>query len=81
MFRRVRVFSNFFKRFAHYTILVGEVLVCLIGLVLFGGVIFSIIEDLDLSTAIFLACISGVTIGYSEVVPTTSLGRVRVAAH
>ena len=76
MFRRVRVFSAFVKRFAHYTMLVGEVLVCLIGLVLIGGVIFSIIEDLDLSTGIYFACITGLTIGYGEIVPTTPLGRV-----
>jgi hypothetical protein len=77
MFRRIKVFSIFVKRFAHYTMLVGEVLACLIGLILSGGVIFSFVEDIDLRLALYFACITGLTIGYGEVVPTTPMGRFK----
>ncbi|TWU17027.1 potassium channel family protein [Allorhodopirellula heiligendammensis] len=56
--------------------LVREVLFCLICLVFGGGVIFSFTEDLDLDLAIYFACITGLTIGYGEIVPHTPLGRL-----
>ena len=52
MFQRVKVFSVFVRLFVRYTMMVREVLLCLIGLILIGGIIFAFIEDLDFSSSI-----------------------------
>ena len=39
-------------------------------------VIISFVERIDLSSSIYFACITGLTIGYGEIVPQTHLGPV-----
>lgn len=56
--------------------MVREVIVCLIGLILIGGLIISIVEELDLGSATYFAFITGLTIGYGEITPHTVTGRV-----
>ena len=43
------------------------------GMVLF---LFSIVEDLDLGSAMYFAFITGLTIGYGEITPHSPMGRV-----
>ncbi len=76
MFQRVKVFSVFVTLFVRYGMLVREVLLCLIGLILIGGIVFAFVEDLDFSSSIYFAFITGLTIGYGEITPQTPIGRV-----
>lgn len=46
------------------------------GLIVFGGIAFSYLEKLEVGHGIYFAFITGLTIGYGDIVPETLWGRV-----
>ena len=73
---RRRVFLDFVQHVVTATFLVREVLGCLIVLIILHGVLFSLIEGKDFGISIYFAFITGFTIGYGDITPVTTLGRI-----
>lgn len=58
MYKRIHAFSDFVKLFFRHALFVREVLVGLLALLLLGGVLFSYLENISLSSAIYFAFIT-----------------------
>ena len=58
------------------TLVVREVLGCLVILIFLDGVLFSLVEGKDIGSSIYFAFITGLTIGYGDITPVTTLGRI-----
>lgn len=48
----------------------------MLGLIVLGGGLVGLAEGLPLSDGIYFAMITGLTIGYGDIVPVTTVGRV-----
>lgn len=73
---RYHDFFLFIKTLFYYMNTVREVFFGLIALVILGGVLISQVEGKPISESIYFACITGLTIGYGDITPTTTLGRI-----
>jgi len=51
-------------------------MVCLLVLICIGGVLISYFEEMRLFDALYFAFITGLAIGYGDITPETTLGRV-----
>ena len=76
MTSRTRLFRDFVRNVVAATLVVREVLGCLIVLILLHGVLFSLVEGKDIGSSIYFALITGFTIGYGDITPVTTLGRI-----
>ena len=76
MTRRRRAFLDFVRHVVTAALLVREVLGCLIVLIILHGVLFSLVEGKDIGSSIYFAFITGFTIGYGDIAPVTTLGRI-----
>ena len=72
--------SNHFLIFARYSLKYGfyvrHILVALLLLIVLGGVAIAYVEGLHLGESIYFAFITGLTIGYGDIAPVTTWGRV-----
>jgi voltage-gated potassium channel len=73
---RTRIFRDFVRNVVTATLLVREVLVCLVILIFLHGLLFSFVEGKDVGSSIYFAFITAFTIGYGDIVPATTLGRI-----
>ena len=76
MSRRPRAFNHFCRHFIHNALYIREVLCGLLSLLMLGGIAISHIEQLDLGEALYFAFVTGLSIGYGDISPTTAWGRV-----
>lgn len=76
MSNRVAPFILYFRYFFRYALYVREILVGHILLLLAGGFAISMIEGLQLGEAVYFAFITGLTIGYGDIAPATTLGQI-----
>jgi voltage-gated potassium channel len=76
MFRRIKDFLDFNRTFLQYALGVRETLVSLILLLAVNGVLLSKLEHIPFRDAIYFVFITGLTIGYGDIVPHTAWGRV-----
>ena len=76
MLGRRTVFLVFLRNVINAILLVREVLTCLVILILLNGLLFAFVEGQDLGSSIYFAFITGLTIGYGDITPATSLGRI-----
>jgi hypothetical protein len=76
MRRRIEALTVFPRNFLRYMGYIREILVGLLGLILVGGFMISWLESIDLGDAIYFAFITGLTIGYGDIVPATTQARV-----
>ena len=74
--RRIQLFRDFVRNVVTATLLVREVLICLVILIFLNGVLFSLVEGKDLGSSIYFAFITALTIGYGDITPVTTLGRI-----
>ncbi len=76
MFRRIQDFLDFNRTFLQYALGVRETLVSLVLLLVFNGVVLSRLEDIPFRDAVYFVFVTGLTIGYGDIVPHTPWGRV-----
>lgn len=76
MHKRIHAFRSFLGLFFRYALYVREVLFGLLAMLALGGVMFSYLENIPLDQAIYFAFITGLSIGYGDVVPQTGWGCV-----
>jgi hypothetical protein len=67
--------TRFFYYLIHFSWLVRSVILAQVGLVLAGAVTIAAVEKMALGDAIYFAFITGLTIGYGDIVATTTTGR------
>ena len=51
-------------------------MISLVLLVVIGAVILSLVEDLSLGNSVYLSFITAFTIGYGDITPATTIGRI-----
>ena len=76
MGRQSSEFITFASHFIRYAFYLRRVLVGLLMLVFLGGFTISRVENLGLGEGIYFAFITGLSIGYGDISPTTAGGRV-----
>ena len=76
MGRQSSEFITFASHFIRYAFYLRGVLVGLLILVFLGGFTISRVENLGLGEGIYFAFITGLSIGYGDISPTTAGGRV-----
>jgi voltage-gated potassium channel len=69
-------FMIFVRHFFHYAFYVRGILFGLLMLLVLGAVAISHLEDIPLGESIYFAFITGLSIGYGDISPVTSTGRV-----
>ncbi len=69
-------FRYFLRYFAIYFWVVRKVMLSLLLLVLIGAVLISLVEKISLGNSIYLAFITAFTIGYGDIAPVTTIGRM-----
>ena len=76
MHKRRSVFFDFVSHFLRYALFIRHVMIGLLVLLALGGVMISIIEGIPLDRALYFSFITGLSIGYGDIVPKTGWGCV-----
>jgi len=69
-------FVIFVRHFFSILMMVRHVLIALLVLIAMGAGLISIAEEMNYWEALYLTLITGLTVGYGDVAPTTVLGRI-----
>ncbi len=69
-------FLTYLRHLVYTLMLVWHVVVALFGLMLVGAGLISFAEGMDFWKALYLTLITGLTVGYGDIAPTTVLGRI-----
>ncbi len=67
------LFVRYFFRLVHFT---RGVLLVLLAALLVATALIALVEDWTLGRALYFTLITGMTVGYGDIVPTTGLGRI-----
>lgn len=70
------MFFHFHRHFLHAVWNVKSVFLMLIGLIVLGAFLISVTEARSFGDALYFASITGLTVGYGDMVATTGIGRV-----
>ena len=76
MSQRQSDFVIFLRYFAKYLYFVRHVVLALLVHIVLGGVVISYLEGLYVGESIYFALITGLTIGYGDIEPVTTWGRL-----
>jgi hypothetical protein len=60
----------------HYALHIRELIASLLLLIVLGGFVISQLEGIKLGDAIYFAFITGLTIGFGDIAPETTLGKI-----
>ena len=75
--KRYELFSDFVATFMTYAMRLREVFMSLIVLIIVGGVAISFVEDnITLGDSIYFAFITALSVGYGDITPSTTIGKV-----
>jgi voltage-gated potassium channel len=73
---RLTLFLDFVQTFAHYASHIREVIASLLLMVVFGGCAISTVEGIKLGDAVYFAFITALSIGYGDITPMTTIGKL-----
>ena len=76
MSKRLAAFIEFVRTFVIYAMHIREAIVSLLLLIVLGGCAIARVEGIKLGNAIYFAFITGLSIGYGDIHPETSLGKI-----
>ena len=76
MFEHFSYFILYARTYAQHLFRVRVLLSLLVLLVVFGGVVISKVEGITLGDGIYFACVTGLTVGYGDIHPGTTMGRI-----
>ncbi len=70
------MFGRFLYHFAEVTWHVRTVILALLALIVIGAAVIAAVEDMPIGDALYFAFITGLTVGFGDLVPHTGIGRV-----
>ena len=70
------MFKRFTAHFFHIFWRVRSIIFVLIALIVIGAVVISFVEKIPFGDALYFSFVTGLTIGYGEIVAKTVLGRL-----
>jgi voltage-gated potassium channel len=73
---RFTVFIEAIHAFVHYALHIREMIGSLLLLIVFGGFAISKFEGIKLGDAIYFAFITALSIGYGDISPKTTMGKI-----
>ena len=76
MIQKQSDYAIFVRYFAKYLFFVRHLIIALVVHIVLGGVLISYLEGLHIGESIYFAFITGLTIGYGDIEPVTTWGRV-----
>jgi voltage-gated potassium channel len=76
MFDHFSHFIIYVRLYAQYLLRFRVTLMFLLLLVMLGGVVVSKVEGIKLGDGIYFACVTGLTVGYGDITPQTTMGRI-----
>jgi hypothetical protein len=76
MFERLAKLNKFNRAFVHYAMQIREGIGALLLMLVLGGFAIAKVEGIKLGDAVYFAFITGLSIGYGDIVPKTDLGRI-----
>lgn len=74
--KRLPLFTQFLKAWLRYASYIQEVIVTLLLILLLGSVLIWRFEDLSFGDAIYFTCITGLSVGYGDITPETTIGKI-----
>jgi len=76
MNRRVYELGTFSRYFLHHMLVVREVIVIQIILICLGAIAISVLEQLTIEESLYFAFITGLSVGFGDIAPQTTAGRI-----
>jgi hypothetical protein len=76
MNRRVYELGTFSRYFLHHMLVVREVIVIQIILICLGAIAISVLEQLTIEETLYFAFITGLSVGFGDIAPQTTAGRI-----
>ncbi len=70
------MFHRFVYNFALVTWHVKAVILALLALIVIGGAVIAGVENMPIGDALYFSFITGLTVGFGDLVPHTGIGRV-----
>ena len=74
--KRFKIFREFIGTFLHHASCIREVIGTLVLLIVVAGVAFSKAESIRLSDGVYFAFITALSVGYGDISPRTTIGRI-----
>jgi hypothetical protein len=76
MNRRVYELGTFSRYYLHHTLVVREIIVGQIVLICLGALAISVLEQLTIEESLYFAFITGLSVGFGDIAPQTTAGRI-----
>ncbi len=74
--KRLPLFAEFLRAWIRYTSYVREIIGTLLLILLLGGVLIWMNEDISFGDAIYFTFITGLSVGYGDITPETTIGKL-----
>lgn len=74
--KRLPLFLEFLSAFRRYASYIQEIIYGLLLILFLGAILIWRYENIDFGDAIYFTCITGLTIGYGDITPETTIGKI-----
>ena len=76
MSKRYRLVIEYVRDLVRLTMHVRELMLLLLFLMMIGGFVISELEGIQLGDALYFAFITGLSVGYGDITPNTTTGKI-----